>query len=108
MFAFAAVVLTGELWLAALLWAFRAWLDQRGLPDRVAAILGLAAVAHQALHRVVERAEMVALGGPLESEHVLAWLTLAWIGVVLLAAASNAAAGGPVASEPALRRVEES
>jgi hypothetical protein len=108
MFAFVAVLLTGELWLAALLWAFRAWLDERGLPDRVAAILGLAAVAHQALHRVVERAEIVALDGPSESEHVLAWLTLAWIGAVLLAATSNAVAGDPVASDPALRRVEES
>jgi hypothetical protein len=105
MFAFAAVVLVGELWLAVLAWAFRAWLDERGLPDRVAAILGLAMVAHQALHRVVERAEIVALGGSLGGEHVLAWLTLAWIGAVLLAAVSNAVAGAPVPSEPGLRRV---
>ena len=108
MFAFAAVVLIGELWLAALAWAFRAWLDERGLPDRVAAILGLAMVAHQALHQIVERAEIVALGGSLGGEHVLAWLTLAWIGAVLVAAASNAVAGTPVPRELGLRRVDGS
>ena len=96
MFTFAAVVLIGELWLAALAWAFRAWLDERGLPDRVAAIVGLAMVAHQALHRVVDRADVVAQGGSLGDERVLLWLTLAWIGAVLLAAASNAVAGAPV------------
>jgi hypothetical protein len=106
--AFAAVVFVGELWLAALAWAFRAWLDQRGLPDRVSAVLGLAMVAHQALHRVVERAEIVAPGGSLGGGHVLAWLTLAWIGTVLLAAASNAVAGAPVPSEPGLARGEGS
>ena len=93
MLTFAAVVLIGELWLAALAWAFRAWLDERGLPDRVAAIVGLAMVAHQALHRVVDRAEIVAQGGSLGDERVLVWLTLAWIGAVLLVAASNAVAG---------------
>jgi hypothetical protein len=106
MFTVAAVVVIGELWLAALAFAFRAWLDERGLPDRLAAIVGLAIVAHQALHRVVDRAEIVAQGGSLGNERILLWLTLAWIGAVLIAAASNAMAGAPVPSEPELRRVE--
>jgi hypothetical protein len=106
MFTFSALVVAGELWLAALAFAFRAWLDERGLPDRVAAIIGLAMVAHQALHRVVDRAEIVAQAESLADERVLLWLTLAWIGAVLLAAASNAVAAAPASSEPALRRVE--
>jgi hypothetical protein len=106
MFSFAATVLIGELWLAALAFAFRAWLDERGLPDRVVAIVGLAMVAHQALHRVADRAQTVAQGGSMGDERVLLWLTLAWIGAVLLAAASNAVAGAAVSSEPDLSRVE--
>jgi hypothetical protein len=106
MFCFAATVLIGELWLAALAFAFRAWLDERGLPDPVVAIIGLAMVAHQALHRVADRAQIVAQGGSMGDERVLLWLTLAWIGAVLLAAASNAVAGAPVSSEPDLGRVE--
>jgi hypothetical protein len=93
---FTAVLLVGELWLAALAWAFRAWLDDRGLPERVSAVIGLAMVAHQALHRMVDRAAIVAQAGSLPDERVLLWLTLAWIGAVLLAAASNAVAGAPV------------
>jgi hypothetical protein len=53
-------------------------------------------VAHQALHRMVDRAAIVARAGSLPDERVLLWLTLAWIGAVLLAAASNAVAGAPV------------
>jgi hypothetical protein len=106
LFSLAATVLIGELWLAALAFAFRAWLDERGFPDRVVAIIGLAMVAHQALHRVADRAQIVAQGGSMGDERVLLWLTLAWIGAVLLAAASNAVAGERVSSEPDLSRVE--
>jgi hypothetical protein len=106
MLTFAATVLIGELWLAALAFAFRAWLDERGLPDRVAAIIGLAMVAHQALHRVVDRAAIIAQAGSLADERVLLWLTLAWIGAFLLAAASNAVSDAPGSSEPDLRQVE--
>jgi len=106
MSAFAAIVLIGELWLAALAFAFRAWLDERGLPDRVVALIGLAMVAHQALHRVADRADIVAQGASIADERVLLWLTLAWVGAVLLAAGSNAVAGRPVASELNRGRVE--
>ena len=41
-FTFAAVILIGELWLGALVWTFRGWLDERGLPEPVVAIIGLA------------------------------------------------------------------
>jgi hypothetical protein len=101
MLAFAATFLIGEAWLAALAFALRAWLDERGLSDRIAAVIGLAMVAHQALHRVVYRAAIVAQAGSLADERVLLWLTLAWIGAVMLAAASNA-----LSSELDVRRVE--
>jgi hypothetical protein len=105
-FTFAAVILIGELWLGALVWTFRGWLHERGLPEPVVAIIGLVLVAHQAVHRIVERADIVGQGASLEGQQVLIRLTLAWIAVILLAAASNAAAGRQVSSEPGLRRVE--
>ena len=95
-FTFATVILMGELWLAALVWTFRTWLDERGLPEPVVAIIGLVLVAHQAVHRIVERADLVGQGASLEGEQVLIRLTLAWIGAILVAAASNATAGARV------------
>ncbi len=95
-FTFAAVILAGELWLGALVWTFRGWLDERGLPEPVVAIIGLAMVGHQAVHRIVERADIFGRGASLDGEQVLIRLTIAWIGVILLAAASNAVAGAPV------------
>ncbi len=63
--AFGAVVLLGELWLGALVWACRAWLHDRGLPDRLLVLVGSALVAHSAMHRVMERAQIVAQDGSL-------------------------------------------
>lgn len=91
--AFALVVLLGELWLGALAWAFRAWLDERGVPELVLSIGGSALVAHDALHRVLDRGHLLAQDGAFGGERVLVWLTLGWAGAVLLAAASRAWAG---------------
>ena len=55
-FTFGAVILIGELWLGALVWTFRGWLDERGLPEPVYDHR-LVLVAHQAMHRIVERAD---------------------------------------------------
>jgi hypothetical protein len=95
MMVFGFVVLPGELWLGALAWGFRTWLDERGLPERIVVVLGSAIVAHSAVHRVMERAQIVAADGSLGGERVLVWLTLAWVGAILLAAASNAIWGTP-------------
>lgn len=95
MLAFGLVVLVGQLWLGAITLALRTWLDERGLPDRVVAIVGSAMVAHSAVHRVMARAPGVAGNGWLGGERGVEWLTLAWVGAILLAAAVNAASGTP-------------
>ena len=95
MFAFASVVLLGELWLGALMWAFRSWLDDRGLPDRVFVLAGSALVAHSAVHRVMDRAQIVAKDGSFGGQHAVTWLTLAWIAAILLAAVATAVSRGP-------------
>jgi HupE / UreJ protein len=89
MLAFAAVVLLGELWLAALIWAFRTWLDDRGLPDRIVVLAGSTLVAHRAIHRVMERGEIVAQAGSFGGERAVTYLTLLWIAAILVAAAAK-------------------
>jgi hypothetical protein len=94
MLAFAAVVLTGELWLGALIWAFRTWLDDRGVPDRVLVLAGSVLVAHSAVHRVMERGHLVTQNGSFGGERAVTWLTLAWIAAILLVAAASAVRRG--------------
>jgi len=90
MFAFAAVVLLGELWLGALIWAFRTWVDDRGLPDRIVVLAGSTLVAHSAIHRVMERGQVVAQAGSFGGERAVTYLTLIWIAAILLAAMAQA------------------
>jgi hypothetical protein len=87
---FTTVVLTGELWLGAVAWAGRAWLRERGLSDRIAVWLGSALIAHSAIHRAVERAQLIADTGSAGGERVLLWLALLWIAAALVAAAASA------------------
>jgi hypothetical protein len=87
---FAATVLLGELWLGALAWATRAWLDERGVPERVLAVAASALIIHSAAHRLVERGQIVARAGTFGAERALVWITLAWLAVMLAVAVANA------------------
>ena len=87
---FAGTVLVGELWLGALAWATRTWLDERGVPERVLAVLASAVIIHTAAHRLVERGQIVARAGAFGAERVLVAITLAWIAVMLGVAVTNA------------------
>ena len=87
---FAGTVLVGELWLGALAWATRTWLDERGVPERVLAVLASAVIIHTAAHRLVERGQIVARAGTFGAERVLVAITLAWIAVMLAVAVANA------------------
>jgi hypothetical protein len=93
--AYSVVVVAAELWIGALLWAFRAWLDQSGVPERFVVILGSAIVAHDALHRLADRGFFLAQAGSFAAAHALVWLTLGWIAALLLVAISNAVSGAP-------------
>jgi len=93
--AFSAAVVAAELWLGALMWAFRGWLDQRGVPERFVVILGSAIVGHDALHRLVDRGLVLTQAESFGAGHALVWLTLGWIGALLLAAIANAISGAP-------------
>jgi hypothetical protein len=93
--AFSVALVAAELWLGALVWAFRAWLDQSGVPERFVVFLGAAIVAHDALHRVVDRGLVLTQAGSFVAAHAIVWLTLAWIGALLLVAIVNAFSGAP-------------
>ena len=95
MLVFGSLVLLGELWLGALVWTFRGWLDERGVPDRLLTLLGSAIVAHSAIHRVMDRAPIVAQDGLWGGERAVEWLILIWLGVILLIAAANSASRVP-------------
>jgi len=92
---FSAVVVAAELWIGALVWAFRAWLDQSGVPERFVVILGSAIVAHQGLHRLADQGLFLAQAGSFAAAHALVWLTLGWIAALLLVAIGNAVSGAP-------------
>lgn len=90
---FAAVALVGELWLGALAWTTRAWLDERGVPERFASVLASAIIAHSAMHRVVDRGHILAQTGSFGAERALVWLALGWAGVVMIVALAAAVSG---------------
>jgi hypothetical protein len=87
--AFGAVALLGELWLGALAWATRIWLDRRGVSDRAFATIAAVVIAHSAIHRVVERGSGLATLGSITAERALVWLTVGWAGIMLLVAATE-------------------
>jgi len=99
--AFFVVALAGELWLGVLVWATRAWLDERGMPERVVSILASAAIAHGAIHRVVDRGGILAQAGSFGAERALVWLTLGWACVMMLVALANAMSGRTPGSDNA-------
>ena len=54
-----------------------------------------ALVAHSAVHRVMERAQIVVHDGSFGGERAVTWLTLFWVGAILIAAMTNAASRAP-------------
>lgn len=91
--AFVTVVLLGELWLGVLAWATRTWLNERGVPERVVSILASVVIAHSAIHRVLDRGQILAQAGSFGGERALVFLTLGWACVMLLVAIANAVTG---------------
>ncbi|HEY1909438.1 MAG TPA: hypothetical protein VGG73_00835 [Vicinamibacterales bacterium] len=86
---FVVVALICELWLGAVGWGTRLWLDQRRTPARTLSILGSVLIAHEAVHRVVDRGHVLAQSGAFDGDRVIIWLTLVWAGVMLCLALVN-------------------
>jgi len=61
----------GEFVLGAIVWATRMWLNERGVSERLIAVLGSVVVAHEAVHRLVDRGHTIAQSGSFGGEHAL-------------------------------------
>lgn len=92
--AFVVVALVSELWLGAVGWGTRVWLDQRGAPARTLSILGSVLIAHEAVHRVVDRGHVLAQSGTFGGDRAIVWLTLIWASVMLSFALMNRLSAG--------------
>src|SRR6185436_15236205 len=79
---FLAVVVAGEFWIGAVMWAARAWLDRRGAPTWMFTIVASAFVAHSAIHEVLDRGQALAAEGAVAVDIVF-WVTMAWAIVML-------------------------
>jgi hypothetical protein len=82
---FLLLVVAGQAWLAAIIWATRAWLATRGLPERAATLVVSMVIAHTAVHRTMERGRALVDGG-FTGKHLLLWLTLGWAATMTLIA----------------------
>ena len=87
---FLLVLMTAELWLGAVLWATRAWLGSRGVPERMLTVVASALIAHAAVHEVVDRSQIFGEVGPFDANRALLWLALAWAFIMLAIAAIEA------------------
>ena len=91
--AFLLVVELGQLWLGAVVWATRTWLAGLGATERVVSVLASVVIAHEALHRVVDRGHLLAQSGSLSAERAIVSLTLGWTCVMVLVGLAEAVRG---------------
>jgi hypothetical protein len=87
---FVLAIAGGQLWIGGVMWATWRWLIGAGISERIGAIVAAAFVAHTALHRVVDRAQILADSGVPSANRALVWLTVAWAGVMVIVAAIEA------------------
>jgi hypothetical protein len=83
---FMSVLVFSQAWTATVLWLIRRWLDERGLPERIATIGVSGLIAHSAIHRALERGQAVAS----EFERLVTQVTIGWVVVILAVAALEA------------------
>ena len=87
---FLAIVLAGEIWLGAIGRGVRVWVDRLGAPDRMFTFLAAALIVHTALHRIVDRAAALAAATGFGALEAMAWLSVGWAAVLVVAALAEA------------------
>jgi hypothetical protein len=97
---FLVVVAVAELWLGAIVAATRAWLDGRGVADRIVTPVASALIAHTAVHHVIDRGADIAHSGSFAAEHAVVSLTLGWAAVMVVVAAYEALRHGRLQRRP--------
>jgi hypothetical protein len=100
-----ATIVGSEIWLAAVMWGTRSWLDGIGVPNTVVVFLASIVIGHSALHRMAERADMLAQTGTWAGDHAVTMLVVAWSCVMLIIAGRAALRRREIGDRPALDRV---
>jgi hypothetical protein len=85
--AFVVAVVATELWLAAVMWATRRWMESWRVPQWSVTAIGSVLVAHLALHAVMARGQELERTGSFAAEHASVMLSVAWCLVMLAVAA---------------------
>jgi hypothetical protein len=85
--AFVAFTLVAESWIAAIGFAARRWLAERGVRDPVVVYGAAAFVIHTGLHRFADAGAALSATGSLAATHAVALTALGWALLALLAAA---------------------
>jgi hypothetical protein len=98
---FVFVVAAGQAWIAALLWATRAWLDERGLPRMATTVVLSVWIAHSAVHQIVDRGVALEQAGLFSFDRTILALALVWAAVMVAVAAAEALGGSSRRTHPA-------
>ena len=94
-------MLVAQVWLAAIMWAARSWLDGRGVPAYALELFFAIILGHTALHRVMTTSEAVSEPGSFLADHSILLLALGWVVAILVVAIADALRRGVAPQGPA-------
>lgn len=94
-------MLVAQVWLAAIMWAARSWLDGRGVPAYALELFFAIIIGHTALHRVMTTSEAVSEPGSFLADHSILLLALGWVVAILVVAIADALRRGVAPQGPA-------
>ena len=94
-------MLVAQVWLAAIVWAARSWLDGRGVPAYALQLLFAIIIGHTALHRVMTTSEAVSEPGSFLADHSILLLGIGWLVAILIVAGADALRRGIAPQGPA-------
>jgi hypothetical protein len=93
-------VVVAQVWMGAVMWAARSWLDGRGVPAYPLALFFAVLVAHSAVHHVMSSAQAVGEKGSFLANHAIVLLATAWVALMLATALVDALRSGSLTAGP--------
>lgn len=96
-----ATMLVAQVWLAAIMWAARSWLDGRGVPAYALELFFAIIIGHTAVHRVMTTSELVSEPGSFLADHSIVLLGVGWVIAMLVVATADAWRHGVAPQGPA-------
>ena len=93
-------LVVAQVWIGAILWAARSWLDGRGVPDYAVSLFFAVAVGHTALHHVMASSVGIGDEGSFLADHSIVLMTLAWAVATLAVARVDSLRSGSMPNGP--------